>query len=55
MIVMGVLAIGATLVGAIVTTIDGMIVCRIHSGNKNCCSKIREELKGGELLLHLTV
>ena len=53
---MGGLAIGATLVGAIVTTIDGIIVCYINLRKQNqrigdCCSKIRKDIKDGELLL----
>ena len=55
LIVLGALAMGATLVGAIVVTIDGIIVCYIHMRNEDCCNKIREEMKKGELLLCLIV
>ena len=53
---MGALAIGATLVGAIVATIDGIIVCCINARKQNqrirdCCSKLGKAIKDGELLL----
>ena len=53
---MGALAIGATLVGAMVATIDGVIVCCINVRKQNqrirdCCSKICKDVKDGELLL----
>ena len=60
MIVLGALAIGATLLGIIVATIDGMIVCYIHFRKqkekiKQCCSQIRKDIEDGELLLCFTM
>ena len=57
---MGTLAVGATLVGAIVTTIDGTNVCYINFRNQNqrireCWNKIVKDIKDGELLLCLTM
>ena len=55
---MGTLAIVATLVGAIVTTIDGTNVCYINFRKQNqrireCWKNIVEDIKDGELLLCL--
>ena len=57
LIVMGVLAIGATLVvGPIVTIVDGITVCHLYFCKKNqtcteCCSNISKDIKEGELSL----
>ena len=58
MIVMGVLAMGATLFGTLVTILDWIIICYIIKNKKigHCCSKLGKDIKNGELLprnLHL--
>ena len=60
MIVLGALAMVATLVGAIVAITDGINVCYINCRKlnqtfKECCGKMCKDIKKGELLMCLTI
>ena len=52
LIVMGVIAIVAPILGVFVATVDVIIVCYIHLKKPKCCSNIRTEIKRGELLFY---